>query len=350
MTSVDRIQGLSGSQAFKIPCRVATTAPIPAYGLQTIDGVVLAAGDRVLRWSETDETLNGIFEVSTSAWPRTLDADGTYDLLDGTLVVVREGATYAGKIFEIHGTNPILPGTSEITAESVADFTMVTAFARTLLDDIDAAAMRGTLSAAKSGVNTDITSINGTAIPTSETLLVTADIGSSVQAYSTNIPTVAPGTSGNVLTSTGSAWTSAPNAGVTYASSAENAAGAIEDKAVDPLGIREAFNATGDAPVYACRAWVNFNGTGTVAIRGSGNVSSITDNGTGDYTVNLATAMPDANYGVEVSGGSSDAGYTTHATLGTTKTVSAFRVLGASVTATANNLADLVEFNAAIFR
>ena len=45
-----------------------------------------------------------------------------------------------------------------------------------------------------------------------------------------------------------------------------------------------------------CRAWVNFNGTGTVAIRASYNVSSITDLGTGDYRINLTTAMPDANY------------------------------------------------------
>lgn len=50
------------------------------------------------------------------------------------------------------------------------------------------------------------------------------------------------------------------------------------------------------ATAYGCRAWVNFNGTGTVAIRASGNVSSITDNGTGDYTVNFTTAMSDANY------------------------------------------------------
>jgi hypothetical protein len=50
------------------------------------------------------------------------------------------------------------------------------------------------------------------------------------------------------------------------------------------------------ATAYGCRAWVNFNGTGTVAIRGSGNVSSITDNGVGDYTVNFTTAMPDVNY------------------------------------------------------
>lgn len=58
------------------------------------------------------------------------------------------------------------------------------------------------------------------------------------------------------------------------------------------------LSAGGAAPVYACRAWVNFNGTGTVAIRASGNVSSITDNGTGNYTVNFATAMPDANYAI----------------------------------------------------
>ena len=52
------------------------------------------------------------------------------------------------------------------------------------------------------------------------------------------------------------------------------------------------------ATAYGCRAWVNFNGTGTPAIRASGNVTSITDNGTGDYTVNFTTAMPDANYAI----------------------------------------------------
>jgi hypothetical protein len=51
---------------------------------------------------------------------------------------------------------------------------------------------------------------------------------------------------------------------------------------------------------YKCRAWVNFNGTGTVAIRASGNVSSITDNGSGSYGINLTTAMPDVNYVTEV--------------------------------------------------
>lgn len=51
----------------------------------------------------------------------------------------------------------------------------------------------------------------------------------------------------------------------------------------------------------AVKAWVNFNGTGTVAIRASYNVSSITDNGTGDYTVNFTTAISDANYAVNAT-------------------------------------------------
>jgi hypothetical protein len=63
-----------------------------------------------------------------------------------------------------------------------------------------------------------------------------------------------------------------------------------------------------DAVAYGCRAWVNFNGTGTPAIRASANVTSLTDNGTGDYTVNLTTAMPDANYAV-VTGGKQDDTY-----------------------------------------
>ena len=65
---------------------------------------------------------------------------------------------------------------------------------------------------------------------------------------------------------------------------------------------------TDDVEMYLAKAWVNFNGTGTVAIRAAGNVSSITDNGTGDYTVNLTIPMPDTNYAV-VTGGKQDDSY-----------------------------------------
>ena len=62
------------------------------------------------------------------------------------------------------------------------------------------------------------------------------------------------------------------------------------------------FGTVAGLPSYQCRAWVNFNGTGTVAIRASGNVSSITDNGTGNYTINFTTAMPDVNYAAATQG------------------------------------------------
>lgn len=55
------------------------------------------------------------------------------------------------------------------------------------------------------------------------------------------------------------------------------------------------------AVAYGCRAWVNFNGTGTVAIREDGNVSSITDVTTGNYIINFSTAMPDANYAINIT-------------------------------------------------
>lgn len=67
--------------------------------------------------------------------------------------------------------------------------------------------------------------------------------------------------------------------------------------------VKTALNASGSAPIYACRAWINFDGTsGSIGTgRDNGNVSGVTDNGTGDYTVNFTTAMPDRNYAVTVS-------------------------------------------------
>ena len=67
----------------------------------------------------------------------------------------------------------------------------------------------------------------------------------------------------------------------------------LQDNKLD----KTAITASGTAPMYACRAWVNFNGVDNT-ITGSGNVSSITDNGTGDYTINFTTAMQDANYAI----------------------------------------------------
>ena len=104
---------------------------------------------------------------------------------------------------------------------------------------------------------------------------------------------------------------------------------------------------------YSCRAWVNFDGTGTPAIRASGNVTSITDNGTGDYTVNFTTAMPDANYSVTgstvgASGTTRSGNVLGHYSLATTS-VGIRTQLGASDTA-AGSATDLSVNTIAIFR
>lgn len=101
------------------------------------------------------------------------------------------------------------------------------------------------------------------------------------------------------------------------------------------------------AIAYGCRAWVNFNGTGTVAIRRSGNVSSITDNGVGDYTVNFAAAMPDADYAACAlySAGINGNGF--HSA-GQEYTTTTFRFRGARDSG--NNLVDTIINAVAIFR
>jgi hypothetical protein len=108
-----------------------------------------------------------------------------------------------------------------------------------------------------------------------------------------------------------------------------------------------------DTTVGVCRAWVNFNGTGTVAIRASFNVTSITDNGTGDYTVNFTTAMTDANYAWSGSYGadnSSTQGFiagVASVALATSKTASSLRINSAYGTGTANDIASV---SVAVFR
>ena len=94
----------------------------------------------------------------------------------------------------------------------------------------------------------------------------------------------------------------------------------------------------------ACKAWVNFNGTGTVAIRESYNVSTITDNGTGDYTVNFTTAMVDANYSAIGSGG--DGGNGVRSPGATTYATGSFRF---PVRNLDNGLTDPVFMNVTIF-
>ncbi len=93
-------------------------------------------------------------------------------------------------------------------------------------------------------------------------------------------------------------------------------------------------------------AWVNFNGTGTVAIRSSYNVSSITDNGVGDYTVNFTTAMTDANYVSLITGGGGGIESAVTADVTTARTTTALRIYALSP---AGSPTDSAYMNVAIF-
>ena len=110
----------------------------------------------------------------------------------------------------------------------------------------------------------------------------------------------------------------------------------LTNKTLTTPNINSAQFATvsGTAPIYPCRAWVNFNGTGTPAIRASGNVSSIGDFGTGTYDVNFTTALPDANYSVQANvtdDSTANRGINVQGTFGANQTTSTVRVTAFAV-------------------
>jgi hypothetical protein len=129
--------------------------------------------------------------------------------------------------------------------------------------------------------------------------------------------------------------------------------GSIRSNTLNPPLFQDTF---GTEIGTLCRAWVNFNGTGTVAIRASYNVSSITDNGTGDYTVNFTTALVDESYisvfGYTVLGssnGGSDIGENSTNVLKTTTQLRILSIIKSSSTFNAVST-DASIVNVAIFR
>ena len=100
----------------------------------------------------------------------------------------------------------------------------------------------------------------------------------------------------------------------------------------------------------AAKAWVNFNGTGTVAIRSSFNVTSITDNGVGDYTINFTTAMADTEYALVGAGGATALAYAEiHVSSLTAPTASAVRIHTVSQNSGNPTYTDHTRICAAIF-
>lgn len=113
-TATSRLEGLTTSAAIKPPCVAVTSANITLSGLQTIGGVALAEGDRVLVRAQSSSVNNGIYNASTSDWTRAKDFNGSLDARKGTLVLVRTTAV-DGAIYELTTADPVVFGTSAIT-------------------------------------------------------------------------------------------------------------------------------------------------------------------------------------------------------------------------------------------
>ncbi|PQA71711.1 glycosyl hydrolase family 28-related protein [Brucella oryzae] len=117
MTSINinRLDGLSSATAWKGPVRVATTANIHLSDLQTIDGVALNEGDRVLVKDQTDARYNGIWVADTGLWRRAKDFASNRDVRQGTQVFVVDGTNFARSGWYVSSNNPIKIGETEIT-------------------------------------------------------------------------------------------------------------------------------------------------------------------------------------------------------------------------------------------
>ena len=119
-TATDRLNGVFSSLAVKAPCVAVAIANITLSGEQTVNGVAVTAGDRVLVTAQTDTTENGIYTVSTSAWSRAADFDGNRDIVKGTLVSVNR-TTGADVFYQVTSANPITIGSSAISFIKIED-------------------------------------------------------------------------------------------------------------------------------------------------------------------------------------------------------------------------------------
>lgn len=207
---------LSTAFDFKASVRAATTADITLSGAQTIDGVAVVAGDRVLVKNQATGAQNGLYVAAAGAWSRSTDADANAEVTAGLSVPVEEGTVNGGRVFLLTTANPITIGTTALSF-SLVDAGDLRA-ANNLSDLTSASSARSNLglgSAAQSGTGDFATAAQGAtadaAVPKS---LVDAK-GDLIAATADNTPArLAVGTNGHVLTAdsaeaTGLKWAAA---------------------------------------------------------------------------------------------------------------------------------------------
>lgn len=222
--------------AIKAPCLVATTGNITLSGLQTIDGVALAAGNRVLVWQQTDTTLNGLYNPSSGTWTRTIDANSNDQWASGLLVDVSSGTTLARNIFQLQASDPIALSTTHLVFVPISPVP------------------------ASRRVDTTAPLAGGGALAADLTLSIT--IGATLAVVSNTLRTVAM--TGDVTASANSFATTIANAAVTYAK--------IQNVAASRLLGNPTGGAT-SASEISLGATLAFSGTAMRTAAGTGDVT-----------------------------------------------------------------------------
>lgn len=239
---------------WKPSAKAASVGNLVLSGAQTVDTIALIAGDICLAKDQTAPAENGLYTVAAGAWSRILEMDD-WEEVPSAATTVEEGSTAnADTIFLCISDQG---GTIDVTAIAWTVYGNVSATSTTTFTN-------KTFDANAAGNDLSNVGVADLADGTDGELITWSPAGEPA--------TVGAGTSGQILNSNG------PGTAPTFE---------------DPPG-----------PVgETAKMWVNFNGTGAIAINDSFNVASLTDNGTGDYTINFTTNFTDANYCTVVSAG-----------------------------------------------
>jgi hypothetical protein len=256
-----------------------------SWNLPTVGGSEDTWGTQLnANWTAIDTLLGGVTNTEFAILDGATVTTAELNILDGATVTVSELNILDGATVTAAELN-ILDGATITTAElNILDGVTTTAAELNILDGaIISTTELNYLDGATSNIQTQIDSIVSGGGANNSTITITAGAAlTGGGSFTLNQATNATLTVAHADTSSQS---SVSNSGTSF----------IQSITLDTYGH---VTAIASATASGARAWVNFNGTGSVAIRAALNVSSVTDNGTGDYTVNFTTSIGDANYAI----------------------------------------------------